>query len=106
MTLDTTTSLNSNNFIVLALGTATLSSASFEFDYLTASSPIAQIKYENLENRSWEKDGDDSAIGIEQIQILQKLNTLKSFSNSITENSQSLDDETIEIINKNFWDWI
>jgi len=103
MTLDTTTSSNVSNVIILAIGTATLSPLSFDYANYSLT---AKIPYERLENRNWELEDTDPIVNPEQVQILQKINTLKSFSTSIIDSSQSLDNETIEIINKNFWDWI
>lgn len=101
-----TTATNTNVAILFAFGTATISPLSIDVDYMD-SYPITNIPYEQFDydNNSY-LENNDLSITIDQIQVMQKIDALKSFSISIIENSQSLDEETIEIINKNFWDWI
>lgn len=105
MIIDTTTSSNVNRFFIVAIGTAALSPLSLEVDIVDLN-PTANIVYEQLDHQDWELNNNDPLVSIDQIQTLQKVQALKSFSTNLVENSQSLDKETIEIINKNFWDWI
>lgn len=103
MTQDTTTSSNVNQLFV-AIGTAALFPLNLENDYASIH-PTTNMLFEELDHQPRELVEDETLVSIEQIQILRKIETLKSFSNSLIKNSQSLDKEIIEIVNKEFWDW-
>lgn len=92
-----------NNVILIALGTSVITPLSYELEYsnyLTTS-----IRYEQLDNqKQWEQETEISELDFNYLNEVKKIQTLKSFSENILKNAESLDEETIEIINNKFWE--
>jgi len=85
------------NLMVIALGTAALLPVLFESysDIL----PSEVVKYNHIPINSWELD----LLKVDNQDVIN-FGSLKIFTESLISNTQNIDPEILNVVNKNFWD--
>ncbi|MDD3721274.1 MAG: hypothetical protein PHW92_02135 [Lutibacter sp.] len=97
------TSTNLTSLVLMTAISSTVLPLKYEdYDKIT---PSLEAKY-NFQNSDshWGYNSNITSYDTNQREDSEKLNIIIKFSKELTQNSQELDSEFAEIVNKNFWD--